>query len=211
MTHDAKGLVVHPIFAAMIQIDKTILSTEVFEKQFTCDLSACKGACCVEGSSGAPLEEAELEKLEEVYDTVKPYMRKEGIEAIEKEGFFVVDQDGDYTTTLVEGKECAYVQFDDNGTAKCAIEQAWRDGKTQWAKPISCHLYPIRIKALKDYDAINYHKWHICEPACDCGAKLKMPVFRFCKTSLIRKYGEEYYEQLEECYKLLESTGPSET
>lgn len=194
----------------MIQIGKTILSTELFDEQFACDLSACKGACCVEGSSGAPLELEELADLEENYDAFKPYMRKEGIEAVEKDGFFVVDQDGDYTTTLVQGEECAYVQFDNDGTAKCAIEQAYFDGKVAWRKPISCHLYPIRIKALKDFDALNYHKWHICAPACDCGLKMQIPVFRFCKDSLIRKYGEQYYADLEEAYRLYKDMKTSE-
>lgn len=186
----------------MIQIGKTIFSTELFTEHFACDLSACKGACCVEGSSGAPLAEDELQILEDIFEDVKPYLRPEGIAAIEEQGFYTVDPDGEYVTTLVNDEECAYVQFDADGTAKCGIEQAFRDGKVAWAKPISCHLYPIRIKELKDFDAINYHKWHICKPACDCGAKLKLPVFRFCKASLVRKYGEAYYQQLEEAYVL---------
>lgn len=184
----------------MLQIGKTLLTTELFDEQFTCDLSACKGACCVEGSSGAPLEEDELEKLEEVYDDVKPYMREEGIASVEENGFFVVDQDGDYTTPLVNDEECAYVNFDADGTAKCAIDQAYREGKVSWQKPISCHLYPIRVKSLDDFDALNYHKWHICKPACECGARFKMPVFRFCRDAIIRKYGEDYYNELEEVY-----------
>lgn len=187
----------------MIIIDKTLVSDELFTEQFVCDLAACKGACCVEGSSGAPLEDEELQILEDIYEEVKPYMRKEGIASIKKHGFYVVDQDGDFTTPLVNNLECAYVNFDDNGIAKCAIEQAHRDGKVEWAKPLSCHLYPIRIKALKDFDALNYHKWHICEPACACGSKMKVPVFRFCKSSLVRKYGQEYYEMLEAAYKEL--------
>lgn len=182
----------------MIIIDKTLVSDELFSEQFVCDLASCKGACCVEGSSGAPLEEDELQILEDIYDDVKPFLRPEGIAAIEKEGFFVVDQDGDFTTTLVNNKECAYVTFDGNGTAKCGIEQAYRAGKVSWPKPISCHLYPIRIKALNDFDAVNYHKWHICAPACECGAKMQVPVFRFCREAIIRKYGEDYYAMLEE-------------
>ncbi|MGF1565551.1 MAG: DUF3109 family protein [Flavobacteriales bacterium] len=188
----------------MIIIGKTLVSDELFSEQFTCDLAACKGACCVEGSSGAPLEDEELQILEDIYDEVRPYLRPEGIAAIEQQGFFIVDQDGDFTTPLVDDAECAYVVFDDSGTAKCGIEQAYRDGKVNWAKPISCHLYPIRIKELKDFDALNYHKWHICEPACACGARFKMPVFRFCKSSLIRKYGEAYYNELEAAYALIE-------
>jgi len=192
--------------SAMIIIDKTLVSDELFSEQFTCDLAACKGACCVEGSSGAPLEEDELQILEDIYDDVKPFLREEGIAAIEQQGFYTVDTDGDVVTPLVNDAECAYVTFDANGTAKCGIEQAYYAGKVKWPKPLSCHLYPIRIKALRDFDALNYHKWHICAPACDCGAKMKMPVFRFCKNSLIRKYGEEYYEMLEAAYR--ELNGP---
>lgn len=186
----------------MIIIDKTLVSNELFDEAFACDLSACKGACCVEGSSGAPLEEAEVDILDEIYEDVKPYMRAEGIAAVEELGTFTVDHDGDLVTPLVNGEECAYVQFDEHGIAKCAIEMAHRAGKVDWPKPISCHLYPIRIKALKDFDALNYHRWHICKPACECGAKLQIPVFRFCKSALIRKYGEAYYNLLEEAYKL---------
>lgn len=186
----------------MIIIDKTLVSNELFDEAFACDLSACKGACCVEGSSGAPLEDAEVDILDEIYEDVKPFMRAEGIAAVEELGTFTVDQDGDLVTPLVNGEECAYVQFDEQGIAKCAIEMAHRAGKVDWPKPISCHLYPIRIKALKDFDALNYHRWHICKPACECGAKMQVPVFRFCKSALIRKYGEDYYELLEEAYKL---------
>lgn len=191
----------------MIIIGQTIVSDELFTEQFTCDLAACKGACCVEGSSGAPLEEEELQILEDIYEDVKPYLREEGIEAIAQQGFFVIDHDGEYTTPLVDDQECAYVNFDADGTAKCGIEHAYREGKVSWAKPLSCHLYPIRIKALKDFDAVNYHKWHICAPACSCGAKFKMPVFRFCKAALIRKYGEAYYDQLEATYTYINEKG----
>ena len=185
----------------MIQIDRTLISDEVFEKKFVCDLSACKGACCVEGESGAPLEEDELNRLEEVYDEVVPFMRQEGVDAIAEQGNFVLDWDGEYTTPLVDGNECAYVSFDDRGIAKCAIEMAYRAGKIDWQKPISCHLYPIRITKLKDFDALNYHHWHICEPACNCGSKLDVRVFRFLKEPLIRKYGEEWYADLEAAFE----------
>jgi len=184
----------------MIQIDRTLISSEVFEKKFVCDLAACKGACCVEGESGAPLEEEELEKLEQVYDDVVPFMRQEGVDAIEEQGLFVLDWDGDYTTPLVDGAECAYVNFDENGVAKCAIDTAYRAGKISWQKPISCHLYPIRITKLKDFDALNYHHWPICAPACDCGDKLDVRVFRFLREPLIRKYGEEWYKDLEAAF-----------
>lgn len=186
----------------MIAIDKTLLSEELFDVHFACDLSACKGICCVEGESGAPLEEEELQILEDIYPQVEPFMREEGKQAVQELGFFEVDVDGDYVTPLVNGAECAYVTFTEDGIALCAIEQAYRAGKVSWQKPISCHLYPIRIKALKDFDAINYHKWHICEPACSCGAKMQMPVYRFCKDSLVRKYGQAWYDTLDEAYRM---------
>lgn len=186
----------------MIAIDQTLISEDLFDQKFVCDLSACKGACCVEGESGAPLNENELEILDQIFDQVKPYMRKEGLDSIKKQGLYEIDTDGDYVTPLVDGKECAYVQFTENGTALCAIEQAHRDGKIEWPKPISCHLYPVRLKKLKDFVALNYHKWAICSPACDCGATMDVPVYKFTRTALIRAFGQEWYEQLEEAHKL---------
>lgn len=189
----------------MIQIDDKIVSFDVFEKQFVCDLSACKGACCVEGDAGAPLTDKELDVLPHIYSDVKPYMREEGVVEIEKQGFFVVDGDGDNTTPLVNDKECAFVVFDENDTAKCTIEQAYNDGKIDFKKPISCHLFPVRIKEYRDFDAVNYESIKICKPACDCGEQLQVPVFRFLKEPLIRLYGEEWYENLCEASKLLKS------
>ena len=187
----------------MIAIDKTLISEDVLDKKFVCDLNACKGECCIAGDSGAPLEKDELEILESVLEKVKPYMVKKGINAIEKHGSYVIDSDGDYTTTLVsEGGECAFVFFDENKIAKCSIEQAFNDGKINWKKPISCHLYPIRITKHKGYDAVNYNKWDICSPACECGKKLDVPVYKFLKEPLIRKYGKEWFKQLEQSAKL---------
>jgi len=181
----------------MIAIQNTIVSDDVLDKKFVCDLNACKGECCVSGESGAPLEQNELPILLEILEKVKPYMNKKGIKAIEKNGPYVLDSDGDYTTTLV-GKEaeCAFVVFDENKIAKCAIEQAYNDGVIDWKKPISCHLYPIRITSYKTYDAVNYHQWSICKDACECGAKLQVPVYQFLKGPLIRKYGEEWFNEL---------------
>jgi len=181
----------------MIAIQNTIVSDDVLDKKFVCDLNACKGECCVSGESGAPLEQNELPILLEILDKVKPYMNKKGIKAIEKNGPYVLDSDGDYTTTLV-GKEaeCAFVVFDENKIAKCAIEQAYNDGVIDWKKPISCHLYPIRVTSYKTYDAVNYHQWSICKDACECGAKLQVPVYQFLKGPLIRKYGEEWFNEL---------------
>lgn len=182
----------------MIAIENTLISEDVLEKKFVCDLNACKGACCVAGDSGAPLDKEELAIIDGILDKVKPYMVKKGIKAIDKHGAYVIDGDGDYTTTLVsEGAECAFVFFDENKIAKCAIEQAYIEKKIDWQKPISCHLYPIRISKFKTYDAVNYNKWSVCAPACACGEKLDVPVYKFLKTPLIRKYGKDWYKQLE--------------
>lgn len=187
----------------MIAIGQTLISEDLLEKKFVCDLNACKGACCVAGDSGAPLDKSELKQLEEVLDAVKPYMNKKGLAAIQKHGPYVVDSDGDYTTTLVgEKAECAFVVFDENKIAKCAIEQAYSEGKIKWKKPISCHLYPVRITRYKGYDAVNYSHWDICAPACACGEKLDVPVYKFLKEPLIRKYGRAWYAELEQSAKL---------
>lgn len=182
----------------MIAIDdKTLISDDIVEKHFVCDLNACKGACCVHGDSGAPLEDDETKILEGIFEKVKPYMTPQGIAAVEKQGTWVVDSDGDKVTPLVGGdKECAYTRFE-NGVAFCGIEKAWMEKKIDWRKPISCHLYPIRITAYKQYDAINYEKWDICKPACACGEKLQVPVYKFVKDALIRKYGAPWYKKLE--------------
>lgn len=180
----------------MIEIEKTLVSEDIFEEHFACDLAACKGACCVLGDAGAPLLEEELTILDDIYDDVKPFLTSEGIEALEAQGTFVIDVEGDFATPLINGKECAYTVFDDKGIALCGIEKAWRAGAVQWKKPLSCELYPIRVTKLYEHEAVNYHKWDICKPACECGAKQKLPVYRFLKEPLIRKYGEDYYQQL---------------
>ncbi len=191
----------------MIAIGHTLISEDIFDKQFVCDLNACKGECCVSGDSGAPLDKKELKILDAIYPAVKPYMNEKGIAAVEKHGSYVLDGDGDYTTTLVsDGAECAFVFFDDKHIAKCAIEQAYLEGKTEefvhdWKKPISCHLYPIRIQEYKEYDAVNYHAWHICKPACECGAQLNVPVYAFLKEPLIRKYGEAWFNEVDAIFK----------
>mgnify|MGYP001381577975 CR=1 FL=1 len=179
----------------MIQVDDKIISLDVFEKHFVCDLNACKGACCVEGDSGAPLISGEEKILDDIYEKVKPYMRAEGITEIENQGVAVFDADGDLTTPLVNNKECAFV-IDEKGISKCSIEKAYYDGKVDFKKPISCHLFPIRIKEYRDFDAVNYEEIKICEPACKCGSELEVPVYAFLKEPLIRKYGEAWYNKL---------------
>jgi Protein of unknown function (DUF3109) len=180
----------------MFQLDKTIVSEEIFERDFVCNLSACKGACCVDGDAGAPLDKAETEILEKIYPLVKPYLRKAGIEAIEAQGTFIFGEDGEFETPLINGKDCAYVMFDGQ-TALCGIEQAYNEGIIDWKKPVSCHLYPVRVKEYADFAAVNYHKWHICSEACELGAELQVPVYRFVKEALVRKFGTQWYEELE--------------
>lgn len=180
----------------MFQIGKTIVSDDVLEKEFVCNLTACKGQCCIDGDAGAPLDKDETAILEEIYPKIKSYLRAEGIDSIEQQGTWVVGEDGDFETPLINNKECAYVIFDGD-TALCGIEQAYNEGLIQWKKPISCHLYPIRIKEYSQFSAVNYNRWHICDDACVLGKELEVPVYRFLKEPLIRKYGEDWYTELE--------------
>lgn len=183
-------------FQDMILIENTVISDDIADQYFVCDLIKCKGACCVEGDLGAPLTEEELPLLEEVYEQVKPYLSEVGVQTIEAQGKYVEDWEGDYSTPVIEGRECAYAIYDNKGILKCGIEQAYLDGKISWKKPLSCHLYPIRVTKYDQYDALNYDRWHICSPACDHGAALKVPLYKFLKDPLIRAYGESWYEAL---------------
>lgn len=182
----------------MFQLGKTIVSEEIIENDFVCNISACKGACCVDGEAGAPLDTDETKILEEIYPKVKPFLRKEGIKAIEKQGAFVKGFDGEWETPLVNNSECAYVIFDEKGTTLCGIEEAYNQGEVSWKKPISCHLYPIRVKQYSEFAAVNYHKWHICNDACLLGKELQVPIYKFAKQALIRKFGKDWYAELEE-------------
>ena len=182
----------------MILIDDKIISDDVVEVQFVCNLDACKGACWWEGDYGAPLTDEEREILKNIYEDVKPFLTPEGKAAIETQGIYVyVDETKEYATTLVNNTACAYMTRDENGIAKCGIEEAHKAGKTDFLKPISCHLYPVRIDHHDHFDAINYDKWEICSAACELGKKMQMPVYQFVKDALIRKYGEDFYEALE--------------
>jgi hypothetical protein len=180
----------------MIKVGDILVSDDVRDKEFVCNLEKCKGACCVEGDFGAPLEESELAILEEIYPMVKPYLSEVGVKEIEKQGTHTVDNDGELCTPVIGGRECVYSIYDKKGILKCGIEQAYNDGKISWKKPISCHLYPIRVSTKKHFEALNYHKWHICSPACALGKELQVPVYKFLKEPLIRKYGEPWYEDL---------------
>jgi hypothetical protein len=183
----------------LIAIDNILVSDDVIDKQFLCDLNKCKGGCCEDGDAGAPLEREELDRVNEVYEIVKPYLTPAGIEEIEKNGRYTYDREFGWVTPTIEGKLCAYGSKDKNGIIKCGIEQAYLDGKTTWKKPISCHLYPIKTKKTKEHELVNYEpRETMCNPGCALGKKLKVPVYVFLKDALIRKYGEGFYKVLEQ-------------
>ena len=180
----------------MLEIGKAIVSFDVIEEHFLCDLMKCKGGCCVEGDSGAPLSQEEGIILDEIYPIVEPYMTQEGKTEVELQGTSTIDSDGDLVTPLVNNCECAFTFKDENGIVKCAIEKAFLDGKTDFRKPVSCHLFPVRITEYKRFDAVNYQKLKICKPGRACGSGVKLPLYQFLKEPLTRKYGKEWYAQL---------------
>jgi len=185
----------------MFQLGKALVSEAILEKEFVCNLSACNGVCCVEGDAGAPLDKEEVAVLESVYPKVKSFMTPEGIKAIEAQGTSISTKDGDLETPLINSKACAYVAYDDKGVVKCAIEDAYNEGVVDWKKPISCHLYPIRVRDYTEFSAVNYHSWDICDDACSLGAQLGIPVYKFVKEALIRKFGKDWYSELEKVAK----------
>ncbi|WP_020538361.1 DUF3109 family protein [Lewinella cohaerens] len=188
----------------MIIIQDKIVSDELVEEQFLCNLDACKGACCWEGDAGAPLEEEELALLKETYPTVSSYLSPAGRAAIASQGLYLIDEeDGEYRTPLIDDAPCAYMTLDNTGKAQCGIEQAWQAGDISFRKPISCHLYPIRItkNSSTNFEALNYDRWDICTAACTKGKAAKLPVYRFAKEALIRKYGAEFYDELDQYAK----------
>ena len=182
----------------MIAIDDILVSDHVVEEQFVCDLEKCKGGCCVDGDAGAPLETGELKELNAVYHSVEPYLTEEAKLVIKTEGKYVYDNEFGWVTPTVSDGMCAYGMVDKKGIVKCAIEQAFNDGKIEWKKPVSCHLFPVRIKKTKRAEMVNYKpREDLCAAACALGKKLKLPVYKFLKEPLIRKYGKEFYEALE--------------
>jgi hypothetical protein len=187
----------------MLQIDNTLISLDVITARFHCDLRACKGACCVSGDSGAPLESSEVEILNTIYPSLKPFLREESVKAIEEQGTSVIDFEGDRVTPLIDGKECAYTLFE-NGIARCAIETAHSHRAIQFRKPISCYLYPVRIKKYSQSEAVNYDRWDICSEAIPLGNELDMPVYRFVKKPLVQQYGQKWFNLLETAAKNLQ-------
>ena len=179
----------------MIIIDNILVSDELKEIRFACDLQACKGDCCVDGDAGAPLEEEEISIIEDDLVEIIPYMTKEGIDVVKKNGVFEYDVDGEYVTPLVNDDECAFV-YTEGGISYCAIEKAFREGKINFKKPISCHLYPVRLTYVGQTLAVNYHEWYMCSSALHCGSKKEVPLYKYLKEPLIRKFGETWYNKL---------------
>jgi hypothetical protein len=180
----------------MIAIENTLISDDILTEYFCCNLNICKGCCCVEGDAGAPLNEDEINYLENHLDLIKPYLTAKGRDVIDTDGVFEIAADNTMVTPLINRAECAYLTFDNNGIAKCAIEKTFEDGKITYQKPISCHLYPIRISRVGDADALNYDRWLICDNARVEGREKNIKVFQFLKEPLIRKYGSDWYEHL---------------
>ncbi|MDC6470653.1 DUF3109 family protein [Flavobacteriales bacterium] len=185
----------------MIEIEDKIISDDLFEKKFVCDLQKCKGVCCVEGDSGAPLTKKEILDIDLNISKIKTEMSPTGLSILEKEDFYYVDSDGDQVTSLINEKECVFVVYDQNKIAKCSIESAFRKNKINFNKPISCHLYPIRVKNHENFQAINVDSWHICQPACKCGTELNVPVFKFLKNAIVRSWGLNFFQQLDSVYE----------
>lgn len=181
----------------MIQIGKAIVSFDVFQKKFLCNIMACKGICCVEGDSGAPLTKEESKLIKKNYSVFEKYMDEKYKKEVQKQGYSVLDSDGDLVTPLFNNRECVYTFVDDNGITKCAIEKAFLKGEISFHKPISCHLFPIRITKYADFDAVNYQQIDICKEGVKCGVKEELPLYKFLQGPLTRMYGEEWYEELE--------------
>ena len=181
----------------MLQIDDTIISLDLLDQRFVCDLDTCKGIWCVEGDDGAPLEEEEVKIIEDLLPIIWDDLTEVSKALIKKQGVSYIDSDGEPVTSIVNGEECVFTYTDDQGQCKCAIEKAYREGKTDFYKPISCHLYPVRLQKYEEYTAVNYHQWSVCNCARKLGGKLGVPVYQFLKEPLIRKFGKEWFEQLE--------------
>jgi len=181
----------------VIAIDKVLVSDDVVEAKFVCDLHKCKGGCCEDGDAGAPLEKKEMQIIEENFKHIAPYLTAEGAEEIKKQGKFLYDKEFGWVTPTINNAICAYGFRDKQGIIKCGIEAAYNDGKIGWKKPISCHLFPIKINRTREYTMVNYEpREGLCNPGCALGKKVKMPVYQFLKESLIRKFGEAFYETL---------------
>lgn len=188
----------------MIQIQQTLISDDIFKEHFICDLCKCKGQCCVDGESGAPLEQHEFEEINEILPLIWDDLSPAAQELINEQGIAYTDYDGELVTSIINGEERVFTYFDDNGVCKCVIDNAYREGRINIQKPISCHLYPIRLKEYVEFTAVNYHKWSVCESATVLGRQQGLPLFRFLKEPLIRKFGENWYNELCEVADVIE-------
>ena len=182
----------------MYQIGDVLISDEVLTERFICDLQDCMGACCIEGDAGAPVDLDEVMQLEEVLPEIWNDLSIPARKVINQQGVVYADPEGQLVTSIVKGKDCVFTCYDEKGCCYCAIEKAFREGKTQFYKPISCHLYPIRIKKVGDMEALNYHRWDVCKAAVLLGQKENVRVYEFLKAPLIRKFGEAWYQELED-------------
>lgn len=187
----------------MIQIDDVLVSLDVLDQYFCCDLNACHGECCIEGDAGAPVELDEVAELENVLDVVWDDLSLEARIIINKQGVVYTDSEGDLVTSIVNNKNCVFTCYDEKGCCFCAIEKAYRAGKTNFYKPVSCHLYPIRVKDFGEFKGVNYHRWDVCKAAVLLGKKLDLRVYQFLKEPLIRKFGQPWYDELEDCVREL--------
>ena len=185
----------------MIEIEDTVISSDLIDRYFCCDLSQCRGACCVEGDAGAPLTKKEFDYLRKILPLLWDNFSKKAKEVINKQGIGYIDREHDIVTSIVDGKDCIFTCYDGNGVCRCAIEKAYHEGRINFPKPVSCHLYPVRVKQYPDYQAVNYHRWKICQTAEILGEKQKILLYQFLKEPLIRKFGEEWYGALDTCAK----------
>ncbi len=179
----------------MIEIKDTVVTLDLFREQFCCDLGACKGACCIEGDAGAPVKLEEVTQLEEAAEIVWDELSPKAQEVIKAQGVVYTDQDGDIVTSIVDNKDCVFTCYDDKGCCYCAIDKAFREGRCKFQKPISCHLYPIRLSRMGSYTAVNYHRWDVCKAATLLGKKLNLPVYKFLKEPLIKAFGQEWWDE----------------
>ena len=181
----------------MLQIGKALVSLDVIEQKFFCDLEKCKGACCIQGDAGAPLEQEELRLLKKYFPKIKKYLPREHLEIIEQKGLYEKDQDGDWVTVCHPSGACVFVFYDQHGVAKCAFQHAYEKGEIDWPKPISCHLYPIRLAKYPEFTAVNYSRRDVCQPGRIKGEITGIHVYQFLKEPLIRAFGQQWYDELE--------------
>jgi len=181
----------------MLIVDDIMVSDDLYLVKFSCPLEKCKGACCVEGDAGAPLEEEEISLIEDHIEEIMKFMIPEGIAAVKQSGVFDYDADASFVTPLIKGGDCAFINFT-KGIAWCAIEKAYEEGNIPFRKPVSCHLYPVRLSQVGEHEALNYHKWQICDPALHAGTREGVPLYAFLKDALVRRYGKQWYQKLEE-------------